>query len=269
VERLASLGESRDFLKPWPFGPDPAPVPRGAFTLPALWRELPTPFVPNETGQVYRTRALKYEWAPDAYLAFVWRYNTNQQTRETELATSRDGRTWRLFGCSPAYLPVGTSFGDGLVAKGALSVFGLIRRGDEIWQYAELSTAGHSSGQQGSVRLTQRLDGFACLEADAHGGRATSRLITFHGDALELNVQAGGEVRVGVIEADGSAVPGFGTDDCEPIRGDSVRRRVRWRGGSLQALQERAVRLRFELHDARLFALQFVTRGGEQPGAAE
>lgn len=268
VERLASLGESREFSKPWPFEPDPAPVPRGAFTLPALWHELPTPFFPNETGQVYRTRALKYEWAPDVYLAFVWRYDVDKQTRETELATSRDGRTWRFFGCSPAYLPVGTPFGDGLTAKGALSVYGLVRRGDQVWQYAELSTAGHSSGQQGSVRLTQRLDGFACLQADARGGTATSRPITFEGDALELNVQAGGEVRVGVLEDDGSAVPGFSTDDCEPIRGDSVRQRVRWRGGSLQPLHGRAVRLRFEMRDARLFALQFVTGESQRPGDA-
>ena len=35
--------------------------------------KLPMAFVPNESGQVYRCRALKYQWAPDVYLAFVWR----------------------------------------------------------------------------------------------------------------------------------------------------------------------------------------------------
>jgi hypothetical protein len=46
--------------------------------------------------------------------------------------------------------------------------------------------------------------------------------------------------------------------DCAPIAGDFIDHAVSWKGGSLDALAGKPVRLRFVLQQADLFALQFV-----------
>jgi len=262
MRRIASRAESTDFFAPWPFEPDPAPVPRKAFTLPALWEELPMPFVPTADGQVYRTRAIKYQWAPDVYLAFIWRYDPAAEVRQTELAVSRDNRRWTTFGTAPAYLPAGLPFGDGRRANAALAAHGLVRRHDEIWQYAEVCEAGHGGpGIQRVVRVTQRLDGFVSLAATRPGGWAVTHPLIFEGAALELNVAASGSVRVGLLDTDGQPIAGFSSDASLPITTDATHCRVRWQGGDdVSSLAGRAIRLRFELEDARLYAFQFTGR---------
>jgi len=65
-------------------------------------------------------------------------------------------------------------------------------------------------------------------------------------------------VKVAVVHADGSPIEGFGLDDCEPAKGDSVSQTVSWAGGrELTELAGTPVRLVVQLQDAKLFALQF------------
>jgi hypothetical protein len=261
LERIAARAEGSDFTSPWPFQPDPNPVPRRAFTLPALWKELPTPFVPSQGGQVYRARAIKYPWAPDVYLAFVWRYDVPKDLRSTELAVSRDGQNWKYLGMNPPYIAAGVKFDGKYVAKAALPTLGLVRRGDEIWQYASFDSRGHNEpdGYASLQRLTQRLDGFVGLQAGPEGGHVTTLPLVFRGDRLELNVAARGQVRVGLLNERNQPIPGFAIEDCEPIRDDSTHRTVRWKGGvDVASLAGRTIRLRIEMADASLYAFQFV-----------
>ena len=258
--RISARAETHDFLSPWPFEPDPSPIPRKAFTLPALWDELPRAFVPDESGQVYRCRAIKYPWAPDVYLAFVWRYDTQKEIRQTELATSRDNRNWTFFGIHPAYLPEGLKFGEGFRAKGALAAHGLVRRGEEVWQYAELCTAGHGGpSRQDAVRVSQRLDGFAALTAGEKRGWAITYPLVFEGASLQLNVFSQGEVRIALLNAEGRPLPGHDAKECDPIVGDSRNAWVSWSGKrDVSPLEGKPVRLRFEMRAARLYGFQFV-----------
>ena len=140
--RISARAESEDFFAPWQFTPDPQPVPRKAFTLPAIYQELPWGFGPNASGEVYRSRAIKYPWAPDAYLSFVWRFTPKTAEREemtqTDLGVSRNGHDWHFFGIDLAFLPVGLKLPGGKAAKFAACSLGLVRRGDDLWQYADL-----------------------------------------------------------------------------------------------------------------------------------
>ena len=262
-QRIAARGEAGEFFAPWPFTPDSNPVPRKAFTLPALWQELPTPFVPSASGEVYRSRAIKYPWAPDAYLAFVWRFQAKgsdgDEALQTELGVSRNGRDWRFLGVTPAYLPAGMKFANGEAAKSIACALGLARRGDELWQYANLRATVHRGGASKVVRLTQRLDGFVALQAgDTNGGFATHPLV-FDGSQLALNAAVQGALRVEIQDETGRPLPGLTLEDCEPLRGDSTRLLVRWRGrDSLKSVAGQPVRLRFQMRNAKLFALQFV-----------
>lgn len=81
----------------------------------------------------------------------------------------------------------------------------------------------------------------------------------FAGSALSLNfaTSAIGTVRVELQDEEGRPLPGFTLDDCAPLFGDTIDRRVRWTGGSLAALAGRPVRLRFAVSDAQVYAFQF------------
>jgi hypothetical protein len=110
-------------------------------------------------------------------------------------------------------------------------------------------------------RYSLRLDGFSSLQAGSTGGTMTTKPLTFGGSKLVLNfaTSAAGEVRVGLCEANGEPIPGFGPADCRPLIGNEIEREVTWgAGGDLSRLAGRAVRLVFRLADADVYSLRFV-----------
>ncbi len=237
-----------DALKPWPFRHMKMPYFEG-YPFPAVTGEGPVSFGVMPAGQVYRTRAIKYPWAPDVYLAFVWRYPGDDGPRHVELAVSRDGERWTFFGQN-WYIPRGG-------AEEELSMYGLIRRGDEIWQYVNEGGAHGGDAPRTYYRYKQRLDGFTSLDAPGAGSAATRPLI-FAGRKLVVNVAAKGFLRVGIADKDGRPIPGFSIEDCAPIRADSVRHKVKWKDGAdVSRLAGGTVRLLFEMNEAKLYALQF------------
>jgi hypothetical protein len=139
-----------------------------------------------------------------------------------------------------------------------LSLYGLIRRGDEIWQYADYGGA-HGGGKRRSyARLTQRLDGFVSLDAGAKSGWATTRPLTFKGHRLMLNVAARGSMRVAVLDRKGNELKGFGLADCDPVIGDATSYLVSWqKNTSVSSLAGKVIRLKFEMQDAKLYAFKF------------
>lgn len=246
--RRACLFETREPFKPWPFRALEKPYFE-AWPMPAVTGEGPVIFKPDKYGQVYRTRAIKYPWAPDTYLAFVWRFGEGEK-RQVDLGVSRDGVHWKFFARQTWYI----NSGD---AAEVLSLYGLIRRGDEIWQYADYG-GPHGAGQRTYARLTQRLDGFVSLDAASAGGYFTTRPLVFQGSKLTLNVAAKGEVRVAILDEAGAEIKGYGLQECDPIEADSVNKTASWRNRTdVGDLSGKVIRLKFELRDAKLFALQF------------
>lgn len=109
-------------------------------------------------------------------------------------------------------------------------------------------------------RLLLRTDGFASVHAPWSGGEMVTKLFTFSGRELSLNfsTSAAGSIRVEIQDAAGSPHPGFSLAECREIIGDKTDHIVRWTSGSdVSALAGRPIRLRFELRDADLFAIQF------------
>lgn len=221
---------------------------------------MPSRFPPDKKlGEVYRSRGIKYPWAPDAYLAFLWRFDPVSQARQVELAVSRDGRQWKHFG-DDWYMPAEFEY-EGQQIHEVTSVDGMVRRGDEIWQYADYSTGRHDGSKPGwRVRLTQRLDGFVSLHAGAQAGQFTTKPFVFSGDKLSLNVavEKEGSLQVAVLDINGNPLQGFSLENCETVHGDSVNHRVNWKSRrELAKLAGKPVRLQFHLQRAKLYAMQF------------
>jgi hypothetical protein len=84
--------------------------------------------------------------------------------------------------------------------------------------------------------------------------------VRFSGRELTLNfaTSAAGSVRVEIQDEQGRPLPGFALDDCPPHFGDTVERAVTWRKGrDVSSLAGQAVRLRFVLQDADVYAFRF------------
>jgi len=127
----------------------------------------------------------------------------------------------------------------------------------------EISLFSHRHYAQATChvgRFTLRTDGFAAVNAPYSGGEMLTHSLTFTGRELILNysTSAAGSIRVEIQEPAGQPLAGFGLNDCASIVGDEICRVVRWNSNSdLSHLQGKIVRLRFVMHDADLYSLQF------------
>ena len=264
---------------------DNGPLAPGGFGV-----ELPTVFAADDRidpvgADIYTTKALKYPWAPDTYLAFPAVYFHYQKdgppTRrilgepergrgsgvvESQIAVSRDGLDWTRYP-RPAYVPIG---GDGTNREHMLFVTqGMVRRGNEIWQYVGghggSGTAYHSPYAKEKpaplYRYVQRLDGFVAAEASYTGGTFTTKPFRFEGTLLKLNIDTGatGYAQVGFLDEKGSPIPGYSVDDCVYINGDFIDTSVEWlkHGSDISALAGKPVQLVFRMRGTKLFAMQF------------
>ncbi|MBL9214457.1 MAG: LamG domain-containing protein [Opitutaceae bacterium] len=286
--QVREIAKTRSLRSPQPWWLDNGPLTPGDFGI-----ELPTVFAPDDRidppgSGVYVPKATKYPWAPDAYVAFPAMYFDYEEpaqpaTRrvlyeeksrglgsgqvETQLAVSRDGLAWRRFP-APVYVGVGRYQGRDLhqIYMGE----GLVRRGDEIWQYFYGQEEYHSPARRnpagnGIYRTVQRLDGFVSAEAPYERlGEIVTRPLTFAGNRLVLNIDTRGlgYAQVGFTDEAGRPVPGYGVEDGVFINGNFVAHEVEWlgRGTDVSALAGRTVRLVIRMRNTSLYALQFVVR---------
>ncbi|MGH8018351.1 MAG: LamG-like jellyroll fold domain-containing protein [Opitutaceae bacterium] len=285
--KFMRLGDAS--LDPWWL--DNGPLAPGGFSIEYPIAMGPDPKFDPPATDLYNTRALKYPWAPDTYVAFpLWFFHyegDGPPTRqvladprlqlgnglvETQLAVSRDGRDWKRY-ARPAYVPVGNFKGYPMLRP--YIAFGLVRRGSELWQYCHTRSTYHSphaprdDGIPASVvhRLSQRLDGFVSIDAPYEKeGAFTTHKLRFTGDRLVVNIDAGatGHAQIGFEDEHGRPIPGFDVDDCIYVHGNSVERRVQWLDGNtiredVSSLSGRPVRLVVRMRGASLYALQFVS----------
>ena len=268
---------------PLPWFLDNGPLTPGGFGLEFPRNFNPVPADPSETD-IYVTKAMKYEWAPDTYVAFpiVYfhyegaqkearrvledaKYERGSGPLETQVAVSRDGINWKRYH-RPAYVGIGQHGGRDV--KTAYIAHGMVRRGNEIWQYYFGETQYHSAQKRddagrGVYRLVQRLDGFVSLDSpyDTEAELVT-KPFTFTGNTLQLNIDtdAAGYAQVGFIDENGKPVEGFSVDDCVYIYGDFIDGAVEWmkKGTDVSSLQGKTLRLVFKMRGSKLYALQFV-----------
>ncbi len=298
--------ETIDINAPWPFKPatqshfeevaknkrmhklNPWYLDNGPLTPGGFGFEYPTGFAPDDSvdpvgTDFYSPKAVKYAWAPDTYLAFpvvyfhyerdgpATRQILGEEDRgrgsgpiETQLAVSRDGLNWKRFP-RPAYIGVGNHLGRDI--HQAYIANGLIRRGNEIWQYYYGEDIYHSTFQKGSkgsavYRVVQRFDGFVSADSpyDKVANLRTKPLI-FRGNRLVLNIdtEATGYAQVGLLDMEGNSISGYSVDDCIYINGDFMETEVEWmgRGTDLSELQGKPVRIEFLMRGSKLYSMQF------------
>ena len=81
---------------------------------------------------------------------------------------------------------------------------------------------------------------------------------------INFATSAVGSIKCELQGADDKPLDGFTLDDCDEIYGDSVGRAITWKGTSdVSKFADQPIRLRFVMHDADLYALQFAPQTSE------
>lgn len=109
-------------------------------------------------------------------------------------------------------------------------------------------------------RLTVRKHGFASIYGSYRGGEVTTRPLIFSGDRLLLNyaTSAAGSIQVELLDESGQPLVGYEASNMEPLYGDELEGVVHWRNGEdISELAGKPVRVRFILHDANIYSMQF------------
>jgi len=331
TQREFVVTETKDVLSPWPFKPItqeeywklskvkriketlPFYLDNGPLTPGGFGNDYPVSvgavdgYDPIDTD-IYVAKANKYAWAPDTYLAFPTVYfhykNSQPVTRtalyskrykrgsgplETQLAVSRDGKKWQRIG-RPVY--VGTGEHAGKKVNTAYMAIGMVRRGDEIWQYYFGESQYHSAYTnepegRGVYRVIQRVDGFVSLDSPYEKETyVITKPFVFEGNKLTLNIDtdAAGYAQVGFLDKNGNDIPGFSVDDCIYINGDFIETDVEWMknreeierigndneeaaetisekvitSADVSELEGKTVQLIFRMRGSKLYAMQFV-----------
>jgi hypothetical protein len=247
----------------------------GKEKVPVIGNEFPTVFATDEHDppncDVYNLAAQAYPPDPRWYVGFPSMFQREQRMSEGRLevqfAGSRDGIAWHRYDRKP-YAPLGLAGSDS--ANMTFMGTGLVVRGDEIWQYGPAFHSKHGDVEarkrktDGVIyRYVQRVDGFVSLDFDATGGRCVTAPVKVGGSHLLLNLDTGalGQLRVGLLDAEGKSVSGFAANDCQVLRTNSTRAEASWTTGSdLSSLQGREVRLMFTGSRVKLYSFRFGSR---------
>ncbi len=246
-------------------------------------------YVDSPVEHLYTNQVKPYYRAPHILIGFPTRYVDRGWAASTKELPEREHRELR----SSSTKRYGTAMTEGLLMAGRDGVEfkrwneaflrpGIQRPG--TWNYGQqyiawhvVETAADLEGAppelslyatesywtgKGSAlrRYTLRLDGFVSVTAPLSGGELLTRPLTFTGEQLHLNfaTSAAGGIGVEIQDPDGSPLEGFALEDCHEVFGDSIDRVVTWKkGGDLNSLAGRPIRLRFVLKDADLYAIQF------------
>lgn len=182
------------------------------------------------------------------YWGFLWPYGVKKGDIYTELAFSRDGRSFQRFPERPRLIDLGPAgtWDHGMVFGSA----GWVEVGDEWWVYYAGHDQGHNSHQVkpgiGLARL--RKEGFVSLRSPAGGGGVVTRMLRWPGGKLYVNADAAqGEFTVKVTGYDRKPLPNFRPPESLPLTGNRVRHEVKWQQGEIGSLKDEPIRLEFTM----------------------
>lgn len=289
------LGEYVLIVRGWNTNPNRRKVSR--LTLPSLtqptdlkpsgrglrnyfYDEIPTILICDEKDpsrtDIYNMSAQPYVLDPSWYVGFPTFLRRSAKTdapgwtgrhmgpAEVQFVGSRDSITWYRYD-RVSYAPPGIASPNkkNMIFMGT----GMVVRGDEIWQYGTEFESVHGDIEARKrktdgfiVRYVQRVDGFVSLDTGNVVGTARTAPVKVSGNRLLLNLDTGalGEMRVGLIGADGRPLPGYGVEECEALEYNGTGVAVTWaKGSDLSALNGRELSLEFHSNRTKLYSFRF------------
>jgi hypothetical protein len=246
---------------------------------------------PQPLGQFYTNQIRPYYRAPQLYIGFPARYTDNGNVLSTQLLpepeervkrskysrrfgtattdavyiVSRDGIRFRQ--SNDVFLAPGHktkhnwAYGDNYIMAGLLETASPLD--DEPRELSLFASESRFTGRDTRCRrYTLRIDGFASIHAKSKPGVVDTRPFVFDGRELSINYSTSGRGNIRIEIRDpqwaGSAISGFSANRCDLIFGDTIDRKVSWRGNpDVSGLAGRPIVLRFVLQEADVYSFKF------------
>ena len=200
------------------------------------------------------------------YVGYLWVYHMEPGVRniDVQLVTSRDGVTFTRCCRREPFIPAGPrDYYDYMVCPGYQAEPLIVD--DMVYLYYEACNYAHERPDRNEhCRTTAGLvtfprDRFAGLESGPpHPCQLVTKPFVVEQPKLLLNAATwlDGYIRAEVMTREWKPVAGFTLDEATAIHGNALAHPVRWRGNDdLGRLAGREVRLKFDMHDARIHAL--------------
>jgi hypothetical protein len=243
------------------------------------WSETsPMRYEPAQTEHYYTNQTHPYFRAPHLYLATAARFvpgrnalsieetvalgvpdryaRAARDTTDPVLLTSRDGETYdQTF--RESLVPPGLR-PERWISRSNYPLLNLVQTGpEEMSLYIQHDYGAPSAHVR---RYSWPLDRIASVTAGYEGGEFVTRPLVFAGGRLHLNfsTSAVGSIRVEIQDETGNAIPGFTLGDSTELIGNRLDRVATWgERDDLSSLAGKAVRLRFVMKGADVYAMRF------------
>lgn len=220
---------------------------------------------------------------PGGYISMVTVYDAITQRIYLQMAVSRDGLKWWTVDRRPSLdnAPLG-DYGGGMIWQ----MKNPIVEGNQLHVYyagtegihGEIFDTRYRPRKEARFedtigvdtptlpfsaaicRASWRFDRLYALVSSAGGpveGRAVTRSQDCNGKQLRVNVytKSPGEFSAELVAKDGSAIPGYTKEDCQPVTGDHGDVKITWQGGD--TAPARAEKVRFYLRRAYLYGFDW------------
>lgn len=203
----------------------------------------------------------------------LWMYHTDPSDtglgkmngyQEAELTYARQGHCWHRAVQGTPFIPHGNmgSWEQGNLQCASAPVF----LDDEIRYYYAATTMFHQSRWElqpqtaGLGMASIKPDRFIGLSAGDSEAEFTTYVFTLPSPDVYINaaVKKDGWVRVELLDAAGSALPGFSADKCRPITGDGTALQAKWTSRREKPAGQN-VRIRLTARNASVYSVYSCT----------
>lgn len=217
------------------------------------------PRYPEIEPAIYNHDAIPYEsimlglftvWqGPENDLAAT---NNELKRNQVMLGYSRDGYNWYREDMNP-FLAVNETAGAWNYGN-LQSVAGTpLIVGDKLYFYVSgrrLTSSGQEITTTGLATL--RRDGFASMKGS---GDLVTHTVKFTGEHFFVNASIQGNLKVELLNEDGSVISGFSKNDCISFTGNSTKKKIEWNNNSsLKNLKGKNIKIKFYVDSGELFS---------------
>lgn len=148
-----------------------------------------------------------------------------------------------------------------------LRVGSIVETDEEVFIYSEAHRGAHGRERSEKRRVGKQItslgvhrlrkDGWMCLRSRGDWGRIQTKPFALRQPEIRINAQANyGEIRFQLTNERSEPLPGYGFDDCIPLRGkESLAHAMRWKKVKLEDAVGKVLRLELKFHDANVYAL--------------
>lgn len=217
------------------------------------------PRYPDISPAIYNLDAVPYESIMLGFFS-VWQGPENDvcaanheiKRNQIMVGYSRDGYSWYREDMNP-FMAVNET--QGAWNYGNLqSVVGTpLIVGDKLYFYLsgrKLTASGQEITTTGLATL--RRDGFASMKGT---GELLTAKLKFTGSYFYVNANINGELKVELLKADGTVIPGYSKNDCKVIKGDQIKQKVVWNSNeTLASLKDQNIQVKFYVTDGEIFS---------------